>query len=99
MRIQKQANTGMNTHGVLLIWRDPKLHWHGEATGTPGRTPTFSDAAVQFCLAVKRRARRAAATGHAGDEKVASGYSLELADTQLQHDKPSAKSCARSSCI
>jgi hypothetical protein len=29
------------------------MHWHGEASGKPGRSPTFSDPAVQFCLAIK----------------------------------------------
>lgn len=39
--------------GVLLIWVDPTMHWHGQANGKPGRSPTFSDAAMQFCLAIK----------------------------------------------
>lgn len=53
MRSVNRAKAGPNTHGVLLIWLDPDMYWHGQANGKPGRTPTFSDAAVQFCLAIK----------------------------------------------
>jgi hypothetical protein len=53
--------------------------------------------AMRSCNPVwqSKSARRAPATGHAGDEKVASVYSLELAGTQLQHDKPSMKKAAQ----
>jgi hypothetical protein len=53
MQNQTQANTRSNTRDVLLIWLDPQMHWHGNASGKPGRSPTFSDTAVQFCLAIK----------------------------------------------
>ena len=43
----------MNTRGVLWVWLDPEMQWHGSANGKPGRSPTFSDTAVQFCLAIK----------------------------------------------
>lgn len=38
---------------MVLIWLDPEMHWYGNASGKPGRSPTFSDSAMQFCLAVK----------------------------------------------
>ncbi|MBK4733394.1 transposase [Noviherbaspirillum pedocola] len=53
MRIEKQTDSALNKHGVLLIWLDPHMHWYGRANGKPGRTLTFSDVAVQFCLAIK----------------------------------------------
>lgn len=53
MQNQTQTNTGLITRNVLLIWLDPKMHWYGSASGKPGRSPTFSDTAVQFCLAIK----------------------------------------------
>jgi hypothetical protein len=53
MRNQTHANTRSNTRNVLLIWLDPAMHWHGTASGKPGRSPTFSDPAVHFCLAIK----------------------------------------------
>ena len=53
MQNQTQANTGLNTRNVLLIWLDPEMRWHGSASGKPRRSPTFSDNAVQFCLAIK----------------------------------------------
>jgi hypothetical protein len=53
MQNQTQANSGLTTRNVLLIWLDPNMHWYGSASGKPGRSPTFSDTAVQFCLAIK----------------------------------------------
>ena len=50
---QQQAKTEPTPRDVLLIWLDPGMHWHGNASGKPGRSPTFSDTAVQFCLAIK----------------------------------------------
>ena len=53
MRNHTQTNTRSHIRNVLLIWLDPEMHWHGHANGKPGRSPTFSDNAVQFCLAIK----------------------------------------------
>lgn len=36
-----------------MIWLDPVLKWAAEPTGKRGRNPTFSDAAIQFCLTIK----------------------------------------------
>ncbi|QLI82171.1 transposase [Chitinibacter fontanus] len=36
-----------------MIWLDPTLKWAAEPTGKRGRNPTFSDAAIQFCLTIK----------------------------------------------
>ena len=36
-----------------MIWLDPALKWAAEPTGKRGRNPTFSDAAIQFCLTIK----------------------------------------------
>ena len=36
-----------------MIWLDRDLQWSGIATGKRGRRPTFSDAAIQFCLTIK----------------------------------------------
>ena len=32
------------------IWLDRDLQWPGLTSGKRGRTPLFSDAAIQFCL-------------------------------------------------
>jgi hypothetical protein len=29
------------------------MNWHGRASGKRGRSPTFSDEAIQFCLSIK----------------------------------------------
>ena len=49
----KAYNAALKSRGSLMIWLDPLLRWHGEATGKRGHSPTFSDAAIQFCLTVK----------------------------------------------
>jgi hypothetical protein len=49
----KAYNAALKTRGSLLIWLDPAMHWHGQARGKRGRSPTFSDEAIQFCLSIK----------------------------------------------
>ncbi len=53
MRNHTQTNTRSHIRNVLLVWLDPEMHWHGHVNGKRGRSPTFSDNAVQFCLAIK----------------------------------------------
>ena len=38
----------------LSIWVDPEMEWYGSPDGTRGRSQTFSDAAIDFCLTVAR---------------------------------------------
>jgi len=49
----KAYNAALKARGSLLIWLDPTMHWHGRATGKRGRSPCFSDEAIQFCLSIK----------------------------------------------
>jgi len=49
----KDYNAALKARGSLLIWLDKDMHWHGSASGKRGRTPKYSEAAVQFCLTVK----------------------------------------------
>lgn len=49
----KTYNAALKARGSLMIWLDRDMHWHGCALGKRGRTPTFSDAAIQFCLTIK----------------------------------------------
>ncbi|MFL6716312.1 MAG: transposase [Burkholderiaceae bacterium] len=44
----------MKTRGLLLIWLDPAMKWHGQASDKRGRCPTFSDEGIQFCLVTER---------------------------------------------
>ena len=41
--------------GALLIWLDLPMNWHGRASGKRGRSPTYSDEAIHFCLSIKCR--------------------------------------------
>ncbi len=49
----RRYNQGLKSRGALMIWLERDLQWSGMASGKRGRTPTFSDAAIQFCLTIK----------------------------------------------
>ena len=49
----KAYNAALRARGSLLIWLDPAMNWHGQANGKRGRSPRFSDEAIQFCLSIK----------------------------------------------
>nr|MBV0881036.1 transposase [Noviherbaspirillum sp. L7-7A] len=36
----------------VSIWIDPKMDWYGNPSGQRGRSQTFSNAAIEFCLTV-----------------------------------------------
>ena len=46
-------NASLRKRGSLLIWVDKDMTLRAPCGGRPGRPPTFSDAAVQFCLSIK----------------------------------------------
>ena len=46
-------DTALKARGSLLIWLGTNLQWQAEPSGKPGRSATFSDAAIQFCLSIK----------------------------------------------
>ncbi len=46
-------NESLRQRGALLLWIDKDMKWVGAPSGKRGRTPTFSDAAIQFCLMIK----------------------------------------------
>lgn len=45
----KAYNAALKARGPLLIWLDPAMNWHGQGSGKHGRSPAFSNEAVQFC--------------------------------------------------
>nr|WP_011997478.1 IS5-like element ISPa35 family transposase [Pseudomonas aeruginosa]CAO91762.1 transposase [Pseudomonas aeruginosa] len=49
----KDYNAALKARGSLSVWLDRDMQWHGQPTGRRGRSPTFSDAAIQFCLTIK----------------------------------------------
>ena len=49
----KDYNAALKARGSLLIWLDRDMQWQAQPTGRRGRSPTFSDAAIQFCLTIK----------------------------------------------
>ena len=46
-------NQSLKQRGQLLLWLNKDTDWLEPATGRRGRQPTFSDAAIQFCLTIK----------------------------------------------
>jgi hypothetical protein len=48
-----QYNSFLKALGSLTIWLDKKMSWFAAASGKRGRSPKFSDAAIQFCLTLK----------------------------------------------
>jgi hypothetical protein len=49
----REYNTALKARGSLLVWLDRDMKWVAPPTGKRGRSPTFTDAAIQFCLTVK----------------------------------------------
>ena len=49
----KAYNAALQARGSLLIWLDPAMNWHGQANGKRGRSPSFSEEAIQFALSIK----------------------------------------------
>ena len=46
-------NQALINRGDLTIWFDPNTQWYAKENGKQGRTPTYSDAAIQCCLMIK----------------------------------------------
>lgn len=49
----KQYNAALKARGSLTVWFDKNISWFATGSGKRGRSPTFSDAAIQFCLTIK----------------------------------------------
>ncbi|MEG2665382.1 MAG: IS5 family transposase [Hafnia sp.] len=48
-----QYNASLKVRGSLTIWLDKRMTWFAAASGKRGRSPKFSDAAIQLCLTLK----------------------------------------------
>jgi hypothetical protein len=48
-----EYNAALRRRGSLLIWLDREMEWLASPSGRPGRSETYSDAAIQFCLSIK----------------------------------------------
>ena len=49
----KQYNAALKARGSLTVWFDKNMAWFAAASSKRGRSPKFSDAAIQFCLTIK----------------------------------------------
>lgn len=49
----REYNKALKARGSLTVWLDKDMQWFAPPTGKRGRHPTFSDAAIQFCLSIK----------------------------------------------
>ncbi|MBB5020549.1 hypothetical protein HNQ59_003870 [Chitinivorax tropicus] len=48
----KAYNQALIQRGSLTVWLDTSMSWRGTPQGTRGRTQTYSDAAIPFCLTI-----------------------------------------------
>jgi hypothetical protein len=48
-----EYNKALCRRGSLLVWLDREMEWLATGSGRPGRSATYSDAAIQFCLSIK----------------------------------------------
>ena len=48
-----EYNAALRRRGSLLVWLDREMEWLASPSGRPGRSETYSDAAIQFCLSIK----------------------------------------------
>lgn len=46
-------NAALKARGSLTMWLDREMQWLATPSGKRGRSPTFSDAAIEFCLSIK----------------------------------------------
>lgn len=49
----KQYNAALKARGSLTVWLNKDMCWFATASGKRGRSPKFSDTAIQFCLTLK----------------------------------------------
>ena len=49
----KQYSAALKARGSLTVWFDKNISWVAAASGKRGRSPKFSDAAIQFCLTIE----------------------------------------------
>ena len=49
----KAYNAALKARGDLTIWLNKDMQWLAAPSGKRGRSHTFSDAAIQFCLTIK----------------------------------------------
>lgn len=55
----KEYSEALRARGSVLIWLDKDMCWHGSANGKRGRSPKYSEEAIQFCLTIKSLLRLA----------------------------------------
>lgn len=49
----KAYNAALKARGSLTMWLDRDMRWLAQPSGKRGRSETFSDVAIQFCLSIK----------------------------------------------
>lgn len=49
----REYNAALKARGSLTVWLDKQMCWWAPCSGKRGRSKTYSDAAIQFCLTIK----------------------------------------------
>ncbi len=45
-------NQALINRGNISIWFDPTIKWYAQPQGKHGRSQTYSDTAIQYCLMI-----------------------------------------------
>lgn len=90
----KTYNEALKSRGSLFIWLDPTMSWHGQPNGKRGRSKTFGDQAIQFCLSMKCVFNLPLRQAMGIDPKPSALSCTRLAGTGLQHGQPTTKGAA-----
>ena len=80
-----QYNASLKARGSLTIWLGKRMTWFAAASGKRGRSPKFSDAAIQFCLTLKNLFGLGTAPGNRFGRVCIAAIRFELTNARLQH--------------
>jgi hypothetical protein len=81
----KAYNAALKARGDLLIWVDQDMCWHGSSNGKRGRSPKYSEAAIQFCLTIKGLFNMALRQAMGHGAKLAQACRPRLGSSRFQH--------------
>ena len=90
----KTYNAALKARGSLTMWLDQDMQWFGAASGKRGRSQTFSDAAIQFCLSIKSLFGQPLRQALGMVQSLAAIGQAGLASAGLQHGLPAPQDFA-----
>ena len=92
----KQYNASLKARGSLTVWLDKRMCWFAAASGKRGRSPKFSDGAIQFCLTLKNLFDLALKQTTGVVKSVLQLCGLDMASARFQY---AVQAATRSECL